>query len=50
MSQTDKCSQHSSIISPVWLNGWMFVYKLSGCGFASLCSQLMHVGPFCENG
>ena len=24
---TDKYSQHSSIIWPVWLNGWMFVYR-----------------------
>ena len=29
----DKYSQHSSIIWPVWLNGGVFVYKLSGCGF-----------------
>ena len=25
---------------PVWLNGWVFVYKLSGCGFESCCSHL----------
>ena len=24
----------------VWLNGWVFVYKLSGCGFKSYCSNL----------
>ena len=35
MHHTDKYSQHSSIIWPVWLNGWVFVYKLSGCGFES---------------
>ena len=23
--------KHSSIIWPIWLNGWLFVYKLSGC-------------------
>ena len=23
-----------------WLNGWMFVYELSGCGFDSHCSHL----------
>ena len=23
---------------PVWLNGWVFVHKLSGCGFESSCS------------
>ena len=24
-------------ISEVWLNGWVFVYELSGCGFESCC-------------
>ena len=24
----------------VWLNGWVFVYKLSGCGFESHCCHL----------
>ena len=24
---------------PVWLNGWMSVYELSGCGFESRCSH-----------
>ena len=24
---------------PVWLNGWVFVYDLSSCGFESLCSH-----------
>ena len=23
-----------------WLNGWVFVYELSGCGFESSCSHL----------
>ena len=30
---------HSSICSiiwPVWLNDWVFIYKLIGCGFESL--------------
>ena len=22
---------------PVWLNGWVFIYELSGCGFESRC-------------
>ena len=30
MYHTDKCSQHSSIIWPVSLNVWVFVYELSG--------------------
>ena len=37
MHCTDKYSQHSSIILPVWVNGWVFVYKLSGSGFESHC-------------
>ena len=40
MHRTDKYSQHSSIIWPVWLNCWVFVYELSGCGFESRCSHL----------
>ena len=40
MHRTDKCSQHSSVIWQVWLNGWVFAYKLSGCGFVSSCSHL----------
>ena len=34
---TDKYSQLSSIIWPVWLNGGVFVSELSGCGFESNC-------------
>ena len=26
--------------SQVWLNGWVFVYELSGCGFEPHCSHL----------
>ena len=33
-------SQHSSIIWPVLLNSWVFVYELSVCGFDSSCSHL----------
>ena len=41
MHHTDKYSQHSSIIWPVWLNSWVFVYELSGCGFfKSSCSHI----------
>ena len=29
-----------SITWPVWLNSWVFVYKLSGCGFESCCCHL----------
>ena len=37
--------QHSSIIWPVWLNGWVFVYKLIGCGFKSSCSHFQLISP-----
>ena len=40
MQCIDKYSQHSSIIWPVWRNGWVFVYELSGFGFGSSCSHL----------
>ena len=25
---------------PVWVNGWVFIYELCGCGFESHCSHL----------
>ena len=40
LNHTDKYSQHSSVIWTVWLNGWVFVYELSGSGFESRCSYL----------
>ena len=40
MYRRGKYSQHSSIIWPVWLNGWLFVYDLGGCGFEPRCCQL----------
>ena len=40
MHHTDKYSQHSSTIWSVWLNIWVFIYKLNGCGFESRCSHL----------
>ena len=30
-------------IRPVWLNGWVFVYELSGSGFESSCSHLKQI-------
>ena len=38
--RTDKYSQHSSVISPVSLNGSLFAYELIGCGFESRCNHL----------
>ena len=40
MHRTDKYSQHNSIIWPVWINGWVFVYGLSVSGFESRCCQI----------
>ena len=40
MHRTDKYSGHSSIIWPVCLNVWVFVYELNGSGFESSCSHL----------
>ena len=40
MHHTDKHSQHNSTIWPVWLNGWVFIYELNGCGFESTCGHL----------
>ena len=49
MRRTGNYSQHSSIIWPVWLYGWVFVYKLSGCGFESRCFHLnFRYGPCFE--
>ena len=27
----------NKIVWPVWINGWVFVYELGGCGFESSC-------------
>ena len=40
MDRTDRYSEHSSIIWPVWLNSSVFVYELSGCRFKPRCSHL----------
>ena len=40
MNRTDKYLQHSSIIWPVWLYGWVFVYELSDYWFESRCCHL----------
>ena len=40
MNRADNYSQHSWIIWPVWPNGWVFVYELSGSGFESFCCHL----------
>ena len=40
MYRKDKYSEHSSIIWPVWPNGWVFVFEVIGSGFKSSCSLL----------
>ena len=40
MHRRGKYSKHSSIIWPVWPNGWVFVYEPSGCDFESCCCHL----------
>ena len=40
MHRSNKYSKHNSIIWPVWPNGWVVVYKLSGFGLESRCNQL----------
>ena len=47
MHRTDKNSQHSSIIWPVWLNGRVFIYELSGCGFEPHCCH-SDLYDFCQ--
>ena len=39
MHRSDKFSQCSSIIWPVWLNDSVFVYELNGFGFGFRCSH-----------
>ena len=40
MHRTDKYVPHSSIILPVLLNGWVFVYELNGRRLKSPCCHL----------
>ena len=40
MHRPEKYPQLSSIVSSVWPNGWVVVYKLSGCKLKSCCSHL----------
>ena len=39
MHRTDKYSEHSLIIWPVWIKSCVFMYELSGSGIASACSD-----------
>ena len=47
MHRTNKYSQHSSIIWAILPNGWVFLYKVSGCGFKSHCSRLNIINTAC---
>ena len=39
MYRTEEYSQHSSIIWPIWRNGWVFVCEVNGYGFKSRWRQ-----------
>ena len=43
LKQTNKYSQHSSIIWPIRLNGSVFIYELSSCRLQSLKPQILHL-------
>ena len=47
MHRTDKYSQHSSIIWPVLLDGWVFVLELSGSGFEPRFCHLNFICRVC---
>ena len=36
----ESCQNSFIFYFPVWLNGWVFVYELSVCGFESRCCHL----------
>ena len=40
ISDSIEIPTHNYLVRPVWLNGWVFVYELSGCGFESRCCHL----------
>ena len=46
-----KWSEHNSFTWPVWINGWVFLYELSGYGFESHWSHInsctFHIHPRC---
>ena len=43
MHHINKYQQYRSVIWVVWLNGWLFIDKLSSRGFESRCSHLPSV-------
>ena len=45
LSDTNRIRTHNYLVCkralwPFWLNGWVFVHKVSGCGFISRCYPL----------
>ena len=45
LSDTNRIRTHNYLVCkrilwPAWLKGWVFVHKVSGCGFVSLCCPL----------
>ena len=37
LNDSNEIRTHNHLVRPVWLNGRVFFYKLSGCGFESRC-------------
>ena len=51
MQCIDKYSHHSSIISPVWLNGSVFLYEVNDCDIESpYCHLNFRYGISFEHG
>ena len=38
---------HSTKLGPVWLNGWVFAYEVSGCRFEYRCFHLNFIYRAC---
>ena len=47
LHRANKYSQHSSKVWSVWLNSWVFLYKLSGCRFEFSCNHLNFIFVTC---
>ena len=44
--QRDSSPKHLFRKRTLWLNNWVFVYELSGCGFESRCFHLIYYRNF----
>ena len=48
LHHTDKYLQHSSVIWPVWLDGSVFVYELTGCSRVATYPRNLQKAPEIE--